>query len=54
MTLDVSEDEENVGLIISFNDTNITNNSFRQLLSKAEVSGKEYSKLRRRISKIAV
>ena len=54
MTLDVSEDEENVGLIISFNDTNITNNSFRQLLSKAEVSGKEYSKFRRRISKIAV
>ena len=53
-TLDVSEDEENVGLIISFNDTNITNNSFRQLLSKAEVSGKEYSKFRRRISKIAV
>ena len=54
MTLDVSEDEENVGLIISFNDTNITNNSFRQLLSKAEVSGKEYLKFRRRISKIAV
>lgn len=53
-TLDVSEDEENVGLIISFNDTNITNNSFRQLLSKAEVSGKEYSKLRRRISKMVV
>ena len=53
-TLDVSEDEENVGLIISFNDTNITNNSFKQLLSKAEVSGKEYSKLRRRISKMVV
>ena len=51
-TLDVSEDEENVSLVLAFNDTTISDDDFRKLLFKAENSGKEYSKLRRRIIKL--
>ena len=53
-TLDVSEDEENAGLVISFNDVSVSNDDFRKQLTKAGVYGKEFSKLRRRISKITV
>ena len=52
--LDVSEDEENADLVISFNDASVSNDDFRKQLTKASVCGKEFSKLRRRISKITV
>ena len=51
-TLDVSDDEENADLAISFNDTSVSNEDFRDLLSKADVSGKDYSGMRRRIIKL--
>lgn len=51
-TLDVSEDEENTSLVISFNDSNISDDDYRKLLAKADISGKDYSKLRRRIIKL--
>ena len=50
-TLDVSE-EENAQLVISFNDVSVSNTDFRKLLAKADFSGKDYSKLRRKISRI--
>ena len=51
-TLDVSEEEENAQLVISFNDVSVSNTDFRKLLAKADFSGKDYSKLRRKISRI--
>ena len=49
-TLDVSEDEENVGLIMAFNKTTVSEEDFREQLAKADVYGKECAKLRRKIS----
>ena len=54
MTLEISEDEENASLVLSFNDTSVSYDNFRKLISKAQVSSKECSKLRRRISKLKV
>ena len=50
--LEVSEDEENASLVLAFNDVSVSDDNFRKLLVKAENSGKEYSKLRKRIIKI--
>ena len=51
-TLDVAEDEENVSLVLSFNDTSVSNEDFKDMLASADVSGKEFSKLKRRVSKL--
>ena len=50
--LEVAEDEENATLIHSFNSTYVSDANFRELLNISDVSSKEYSKLRRRISKL--
>ena len=50
----VSEDEENVSLFMAFNRTNVSEDDFRKQLVKADVYGKEFSKLRRKINKITV
>ena len=51
-SLETAEDEDNASLILSFNDSSISDSDFRKLLAKAEVDGKDYSKLRRRITKL--
>jgi tetratricopeptide (TPR) repeat protein len=51
-SLETAEDEDNASLILSFNDSSISDSEFRKLLAKAEVAGKDYSKLRRRITKL--
>ena len=48
----VSEDEENASLMLSFNDSTVSDDDFRKILIKADLSGKECSKLRRRINKM--
>ncbi len=53
-TLEVSEDEEDTGLVVSFNDPSVTETKFRKMLTKVNPSNKGYIKLRRRISRIAV
>ena len=50
--LEVSEDEENTSMILVFNDITISDEDFRKLFAKADSSGKEFSKLRRRIIKL--
>ena len=51
-SLETAEDEDNASLILSFNDSSISDSDFRKLLAKAEVAGKDYSKIRRRITKL--
>lgn len=51
-TLEVAEDEENAVLVHSFNSTSVSDSNFRKLLSNSDFSSTEYSKLRRRISKL--
>ena len=53
-SIEVSEDEENASLMLSFNDSNVSDDDFRKTLMKADLSGKECLKLRRRISKITI
>lgn len=52
-TLDMSEGEDNAGLVISFNDSTISDDDFRKMLAKVDISGKENSKLKRRIGKLS-
>ena len=51
-SLETAEDEDNASLILSFNDSSISDSDFRKFLANAEVAGKDYSKLRRRITKL--
>jgi hypothetical protein len=53
-TIVVSEDEENASLMLSFNDSTVSDDDFRRILMKADLSGKECLKLRRRINKITI
>jgi tetratricopeptide (TPR) repeat protein len=53
-SIEVSEDEENASLMLSFNDSNVSDDDFRKTLMKADLSGKECLKLRRRINKITI
>jgi tetratricopeptide (TPR) repeat protein len=50
----VSEDEENLSLFMAFNNATVSEDDFRKQLVKADIHGKELSKLRRKISKITV
>lgn len=52
--LEVSEEEESASLIASFNDASISNDDFRSMLAKTDISGKECSKLRRKIRRITI
>ena len=51
-TLEVAEDEEYADLVHSFNSTSVSDINFRELLNNSDFSSTEYSKLRRRISKL--
>ena len=51
-SLKVSEEEENASLILSFNNASVSNEDFGKLLINAEIPCKEFSKLRRRITKL--
>ena len=51
-TIGVSESEENARLVLAFNDTNVSDDDFRKMLAKADISSKEYLKLKRRIVRL--
>ena len=51
--IEVKEEEENVNLILAFNDPNIDNETFEKMLSTENKADKAFSKLKRRISQIS-
>ena len=53
-SIEIADDEENIALIQSFNDVTISDDAFREILTKADSSSKEYIKLRRRIGRITM
>ena len=51
--IEVKEEEENINLILAFNDPNIDNETFEKMLSTENKADKAFSKLKRRISQIS-
>lgn len=51
--IEVKEEEENVNLILAFNDPNIDNYTFEKMLSAENKADKSFLKLKRRISQIS-
>lgn len=45
-------EEENASLVLAFNDTTVSDDDFRKILSEADISSKEFSKLKRRIIRL--
>ena len=50
--IEVGEEEENVSLILAFNDSNIDSETFEAMLLDSSKTCKEFQKLKRRITKI--
>ena len=48
----VEEEEENVSLILAFNNPNIDSETFEAMILDSSKSSKEFQKLKRRIAKI--
>lgn len=51
--IEVKEEEENINLILAFNDSNIDNVTFEKMLSTEKKTDKAFSKLKRRINQIS-
>lgn len=51
--IEVKEEEENINLILAFNDPNIDNETFEKMLSTENKADKAFSKLKRRINQIS-
>lgn len=45
-------EEENASLVLAFNDTTVSDDDFRKILAEADISSKEFSKLKRRIIRL--
>lgn len=52
-TVEDSESDENEQLVVAFNDTEVPDNEFEQLLAEAEKDGKAFARLSRRIGRLS-
>lgn len=52
-TVEDSESDENEQLVVAFNDTEVSDEKFEQLLAEAEKDGKAFARLSRRIGRLS-
>ncbi len=52
-TTDDGENDENEQLVVAFNDAEVTDEEFEQLLAAAEKDGKAFGRLGRRIGRLS-
>ena len=51
--IEVKEEEENIGLILAFNNPTIDTETFEKVLFEIDKSSKEFQKFKRKVAKIA-
>jgi hypothetical protein len=51
--IEVEEEEENIGLVLAFNNPTMNAETFEKVLLEVDKSSKEFQKFKRKVAKIA-